>query len=76
MTNDEKLKTRKESQAVNSLTVHAYASVPGSKNYLHIGLLTEELEFGNQFFISMNILTPHAHKNHDITYMIISKGQI
>ncbi|XP_053085867.1 complement C3 [Pangasianodon hypophthalmus] len=75
-TNDEKLNTRKESQAVNTLTVHAYASASGSQNYLHIGLPTEELKIGNQFYVSMNIHTPTAPNNHDITYMIISKGQI
>ncbi|KAM9454473.1 complement C3-like [Clarias gariepinus] len=73
-TNDEKLQKRKEAQAENSLTATAYASILGSKNYLHIGLPTEELMIEKQFSVTMNIQT--SQTNHEISYMILSKGQI
>ncbi|XP_053471313.1 complement C3 [Ictalurus furcatus] len=75
-TNDEKLNTGKGRQAVNTWTAHAYKSKPGSQNYLHINLPTGELKIGNPLHISINIPDFYTNKNHDITYMIISKGQI
>lgn len=71
-TNDEKLKSRKESQAVNTLTAHAYTSKPDSKNYLHIGLPDKELKIEDNIPVTMNIDTDSTHINHDITYMVCS----
>ncbi|KAF5890919.1 complement C3-like, partial [Clarias magur] len=73
-TNDEKLQSRAGAQAENSLTAHAYASIPGSTNYLHISLPTEELMIEKQFSALMNIHT--SQTKHEISYMILSKGQI
>lgn len=57
-----------KNQAVNTFTAHAYASKPGSQNYLHIDIPTEELKIGTQFFLSLTPITTQI--NHDITFLV------
>ncbi|KAF7689271.1 hypothetical protein HF521_012624 [Silurus meridionalis] len=72
-TDVESLKGRAGSQAVNTFTAHAYNS--SSKNYLHI-TLTSAVNVERLSSFTLTIQTPPENKIQDITYMILSKGQI
>ncbi|KAI5089751.1 complement C3-H1-like precursor, partial [Silurus meridionalis] len=61
------------SQAVNTFTAYAYKS--SSKNYLHITLTSAVINVESQSSFTLNIQTSED-KTQDITYMILSKGQI
>ncbi|XP_046693883.1 complement C3-like [Silurus meridionalis] len=73
-TNEESLKGRVGSQAVNTFTAYTYKS--SSKNYLHITLTTPVINVDSPSSFTLNIQTPSEDKIQDITYMILSKGQI
>ncbi|XP_050959614.1 complement C3 [Labeo rohita] len=63
-----------DQQAVKKMTAQAYKG--SSKNYLHIDIKTAELQIGNQMKVSLNLEHSPGVINPDITYMILSKGQI
>ncbi|KAI7811313.1 complement C3 [Triplophysa rosa] len=65
-----------EQQATKTMTAHAYKPKANSRNYLHIGIDAAELEIGEQRSVNLNMAKSSTIKNHDFTYMIISKGQI
>ncbi|KAF5897105.1 complement C3-like, partial [Clarias magur] len=63
-----------ERQAVNQMTAQAYTTKAGSSNYLHISVDAAELAIGDQMNINLNFKS--NAQNQDLTYLIISKGQI
>nr|WEM32064.1 complement component 3 [Mylopharyngodon piceus] len=63
-------------QAVKTMTALAYVPKGDSKNYLHIGIDTAELEIGDQMKVNLNTGQSPGVKDQDYTYMILSKGQI
>ncbi|KAL1276207.1 hypothetical protein QQF64_035830 [Cirrhinus molitorella] len=73
-TND--LNIKKDQQAVKSMIAHAYIPKGGSKNYLHVGIDAGELEIGDQIKVNLNVGQSPGLKDQDLTYMILSKGQI
>ncbi|KAF3844099.1 hypothetical protein F7725_016147 [Dissostichus mawsoni] len=46
-----------------------------SKNYIHIGVDSAEVELGNNLKINLNLNRQESHDNH-ITYLIMSRGQL
>lgn len=67
-TND--LNLELEHQAIKSFTAHAYASIPGSKNYLHIDIPAEELELGKDLTLTLTPFTAPGSKFNEITYLV------
>uniref|UniRef100_A0A672QA82 Complement C3-like n=1 Tax=Sinocyclocheilus grahami TaxID=75366 RepID=A0A672QA82_SINGR len=67
---------RDEQQALRKMTAQAYIPKGGSKNYLHIGIDAAELQIGDQMKVNLNLGNSPGGKKQDITYMILSKGQI
>ncbi|XP_056621769.1 complement C3-like isoform X2 [Triplophysa dalaica] len=65
-----------EQQANKMMTAQAYTPKVNSRNFLHIGIDAAELEIGDQRNVNLNMAKSSTIKNHDITYMIINKGQI
>ncbi|KAB5523713.1 hypothetical protein PHYPO_G00155670 [Pangasianodon hypophthalmus] len=63
-----------ERQAENKMTAQAYTTKGGSSNYLHISVDAAELEIGDQMNINLNFKS--TPQDQDITYLILSKGQI
>ncbi|XP_047659457.1 complement C3-like [Tachysurus fulvidraco] len=63
-----------ERQAENQMTAQPYATKGGSGNYLHLSVDAAELKIGDQLNINVNFKT--ADPNQDLTYLILSKGQI
>ncbi|XP_026992186.2 complement C3-like isoform X1 [Tachysurus fulvidraco] len=63
-----------ERQAENKMTAQPYATKDGSGNYLHLSVDDAELKIGDQFNIDVNFKT--TVPNQDVTYLILSKGQI
>ncbi|XP_026992188.2 complement C3-like [Tachysurus fulvidraco] len=63
-----------ERQAENQMTAQPYATKDGSGNYLHLSVAAAELKIGDQLHINVNFKT--AVPNQDVTYLILSKGQI
>ncbi|XP_073700483.1 complement C3-like [Garra rufa] len=61
-------------QAEKKMTAQAYKG--SSKNYLHIGIDAAECKMGDQMKVNLNLGHNPELKNHDFTYMILSKGQI
>ncbi|KAA0721790.1 Complement C3 [Triplophysa tibetana] len=73
-TMDKELKA--EQQANKTMTAQAYKPKDNSRNFLHIGIDAAELEIGDQRNVNLNMAKSSKIKDHDITYMIINKGQI
>lgn len=67
-TKDETL--TENNQAVNAFTAQAYASKPGSQNYLHIDLPAEEMELGTDLYLTLTPFTTPANTVREITYMV------
>nr|AZZ09375.1 putative complement component c3 [Ctenopharyngodon idella] len=65
-----------EQQAVKKMTAQAYVPKGGSRNYLHIGIDTAELQIGDQMKVNLNMGRSPGVRDQDFTYMILSKGQI
>ncbi|KAK3510377.1 hypothetical protein QTP70_005672 [Hemibagrus guttatus] len=63
-----------ERQAENKMTAQPYATKGGSGNYLHISVDAAELKIGEQMNINVNFKTTVS--DQDLTYLILSKGQI
>uniref|UniRef100_A0A3Q1IJ17 Complement component c3a, duplicate 5 n=1 Tax=Anabas testudineus TaxID=64144 RepID=A0A3Q1IJ17_ANATE len=55
-------------------TMVAYPYTTNSNSYIHIGVDTAELELGNNFKINLNL--NKANQDNDITYLILSRGQL
>uniref|UniRef100_A0AAY5KVW7 Anaphylatoxin-like domain-containing protein n=1 Tax=Esox lucius TaxID=8010 RepID=A0AAY5KVW7_ESOLU len=60
-------------QAEASMTAFPYRTT--TKNFLHIGVDSNELKVGETIKFHLN-LGPVPIKNHDLTYMFLSKGQL
>ncbi|KAJ7985263.1 hypothetical protein DPEC_G00350260 [Dallia pectoralis] len=60
-------------QAEASMMVLPYQTA--TKNFLHIGVDSNELKIGDPIKINLN-LGPVAIQNHDLTYMFLSRGQL
>ncbi|KAK7165647.1 hypothetical protein R3I93_005652 [Phoxinus phoxinus] len=67
---------RDEQQALKTMTALAYVPKGNSKNYMHIGIDTAELQIGDQMKVNLNTGQSPDVKDQDYTYMILSKGQI
>ncbi|KAF4118186.1 complement C3-like [Onychostoma macrolepis] len=65
-----------EQQAVKKMTVQAYETKGGSKNYLHVSVDAAELQIGDSTTVNLNTGQSTGFKDQDYTYMILSKGQI
>ncbi|KAF5898396.1 complement C3-like, partial [Clarias magur] len=63
-----------ERQAVNHMTAMAYTAKEGSTNYLHISVDAAELAIDDQ--ININAIFNSSIQDHDLSYLILSKGQI
>ncbi|TRY87330.1 hypothetical protein DNTS_017205 [Danionella cerebrum] len=73
-TNDEGLTS--EQQDSKTLTAQAYQSIANSQNYLHIGIDSPEFEIGDTATVNLYTGKSPGVTNQDVTYMILSKGQI
>ncbi|XP_031418399.1 complement C3-like isoform X2 [Clupea harengus] len=62
-------------QASQETTVNPYKSKTGSKNYLHIDVPATQLSMGDDFRADLNF-PQSLPQELDLTYMILSKGQI
>ncbi|KAJ4921748.1 hypothetical protein JOQ06_016458 [Pogonophryne albipinna] len=58
-----------------SATMKALPYITKSKNYIHIGVDSAEVELGNNLKINLNLNRRESHHN-DITYLIMSRGQL
>ncbi|XDV16019.1 hypothetical protein PO909_015911 [Leuciscus waleckii] len=67
---------RDEQQAVKTMTALAYIPKGDSKNYMHVGIDSAELQIGDQMKVNLNTGQSPGVKDQDYTYMILSKGQI
>ncbi|XP_067281864.1 complement C3-like isoform X2 [Pseudorasbora parva] len=67
---------RDEQQAVKTMTAQAYVPKGDSKNYLHIGIDVAELQIGDSMTVHLSTGQSPGVKDHDYTYMILSKGLI
>ncbi|KAI1886574.1 hypothetical protein AGOR_G00197210 [Albula goreensis] len=65
-------------QAVAHMTAKPYVTQGGSKNYLHIGIHSAELEIGDNLRVNLNMgNSPNVQEQiKHFTYLIMSKGQI
>ncbi|XP_047659458.1 complement C3-like isoform X1 [Tachysurus fulvidraco] len=63
-----------ERQAENQMTAQPYATKGGSGNYLHLSVDAADLKIGDQ--LKINVIFKTAVANQDVTYLILSKGQI
>uniref|UniRef100_A0A3P9AB26 Anaphylatoxin-like domain-containing protein n=1 Tax=Esox lucius TaxID=8010 RepID=A0A3P9AB26_ESOLU len=70
-TNDPTLLPTRQAQA--SMTALPYRTT--TKNFLHVGVDSNELKIGDPIKINLN-LGPVPIQNHDLTYMILSRGQL
>ncbi|XP_028450258.1 complement C3-like [Perca flavescens] len=70
-TNDPHISNEKQASA----TMVALPYTTQSNSYIHIGVDTAELELGDNLKISL-ILKRQENQNNDITYLILSKGQL
>ncbi|XP_045904440.1 complement C3-like [Micropterus dolomieu] len=62
-----------ERQATATMTALPYTTK--GNNYIHIGVDTAELKLGENLKINLN-LNRQANQDHDITYLILSRGQL
>ncbi|XP_076583682.1 complement C3-like [Chaetodon auriga] len=58
-----------------SATMVALPYTTKSNNYLHIGVHTTEVTLGENIKIMLNLNRPQ-HKHSDITYLVLSRGQL
>ncbi|KAF1394912.1 hypothetical protein PFLUV_G00006050 [Perca fluviatilis] len=70
-TNDPHISNEKQASA----TMVALPYTTQSNSYIHIGVDTAELELGDNLKISL-ILKRQENQDNDITYLILSKGQL
>ncbi|XP_060716458.1 complement C3-like [Tachysurus vachellii] len=63
-----------ERQAENKMTAQPYTTKGGSGNYLHLSVDAAELKIGDQ--LNINVIFKTAVPNQDVTYLVLSKGQI
>ncbi|XP_066516755.1 complement C3-like isoform X2 [Hoplias malabaricus] len=63
-------------QEVKEMIAQAYTPKAGSSNYLHIGISAEGLQLGENVKVYLNFYKSPGVQNQDITYLILSKGQI
>ncbi|TSK18095.1 Complement C3 [Bagarius yarrelli] len=63
-----------ERQAENQMTAQAYAGKGSSPNYLHLSVHETEVKLDEQ--ISISVFFRSSIPNHDMTYLVLSKGQI
>ncbi|KAK1885951.1 Complement C3 [Dissostichus eleginoides] len=70
-TNDPRISSRRQASA----TMKALPYITKSKNYIHIGVDSADVELGNNLKITLNLNRRESHDN-DITYLIMSRGQL
>ncbi|KAK1879949.1 Complement C3 [Dissostichus eleginoides] len=70
-TNDPRISSRRQASA----TMTALPYITKSKNYIHIGVDSADVELGNNLKINLNINRRESH-DYDITYLIMSRGQL
>ncbi|KAK5866269.1 hypothetical protein PBY51_020475 [Eleginops maclovinus] len=70
-TNDQRISQNRQASA----TMQALPYITKSKNYIHIGVDSAEVQIGNNLKINLNL---NRQENHDteITYLIMSRGQL
>ncbi|KAL7845320.1 hypothetical protein AOLI_G00235120 [Acnodon oligacanthus] len=73
-TNDPAISNNRQDE--KQLTAEAYTTKGGSNNYLHIGVDVEELKVGDNMKVNLNFVRGPGVQNKDLTYLILSKGQI
>jgi len=54
----------------------AYVPKGGSKNYLHVGIDSAELQIGDQMKVNLNTGQSPGVKDQDYTYMVKSMVQL
>nr|AFC89899.1 complement component C3 [Miichthys miiuy] len=69
-TNDPRITRERQATA----TMEALPYKTKNNNYIHIGVDTAELELGDNLKINLNLR--QQNQNSDITYLILSKGQL
>ncbi|KAK1886212.1 Complement C3 [Dissostichus eleginoides] len=70
-TNDPRISSTRQASA----TMKALPYITKSKNYIHIGVDSAEVELGNNLKINLILNRRESHDN-DITYLIMSRGQL
>ncbi|KAF7652290.1 hypothetical protein LDENG_00098660, partial [Lucifuga dentata] len=70
-TNDPDISRGRQAEAV--MTAQPY--VTKDNNYIHIGVDTAELKLNDNLKINLHV-SRQANLNHDITYLILSRGQL
>ncbi|XP_033988389.1 complement C3-like [Trematomus bernacchii] len=70
-TNDLRISQTRQASA----TMTALPYITRSKNYIHIGVDSAEVQLGNNLKINLNLNRQESH-NTDITYLIMSRGQL
>ncbi|XP_033981180.1 complement C3-like [Trematomus bernacchii] len=70
-TNDPRISSSRQASA----TMTALPYITQSKNYIHIGVDSADVELGNNLKITLNINRRESHDN-DITYLFMSRGQL
>ncbi|XP_062388632.1 complement C3-like, partial [Sardina pilchardus] len=64
-----------ERQASRTLIAQPYQASAGSQNYLDIKVNSQRVSLGDQIKVNFNFRV-NSIQDHDITYLILSKGQI
>ncbi|KAJ4928458.1 hypothetical protein JOQ06_016250 [Pogonophryne albipinna] len=70
-TNDPSISSSRQASA----TMRALPYITESKNYIHIGVDSADVELGNNLKITFNLIRRESH-DCDITYLIMSRGQL
>ncbi|XP_033986627.1 complement C3-like, partial [Trematomus bernacchii] len=70
-TNDPRISSTRQASA--NMTVLPY--ITQSENYIHIGVVSAEVELGNNMKIDLNLKRQESHDT-DVTYLIMSRGQL
>nr|AHF81487.1 complement component pro-C3-1 [Trematomus bernacchii] len=70
-TNDPRISSTRQASA----TMKALPYITQTKNYIHIGVDSAEVELGDNLKINLNLNRQDCHDN-DITFLIMSRGQL
>uniref|UniRef100_A0A4W5QXY5 Anaphylatoxin-like domain-containing protein n=1 Tax=Hucho hucho TaxID=62062 RepID=A0A4W5QXY5_9TELE len=65
-------------QGTQTMTAKPYKSKDNSKNYIHINIQSAEVKIKDQLKVALSLGSSPApkHDKHEITYLILSKGQL
>uniref|UniRef100_A0A8C7QRB9 Anaphylatoxin-like domain-containing protein n=1 Tax=Oncorhynchus mykiss TaxID=8022 RepID=A0A8C7QRB9_ONCMY len=69
---------RDDRQGTQMMTAKPYKSKDNSQNYIHINIHSAEVKIGERLKVDLSLGSSPAaqHSKHEITYLILSKGQL